>query len=419
MTGVRLALLRPLAGLALAVAGPAAASAPEGAPEPAPEQAPEQAPAPARVVVAFDRERIEPLIVEGVAERASGRAVAANDPVRIASISKLVMALAALRLAEEGVVDLNDDVSDHLGWKLRAPGFPDAPVTLAQVLSHRAGLRDAGGYIIPLGDSLRQRLADPRSWYRDAPPGEAPFEYANLGSPLVASVLEAASGERYDDLVERLVFAPLGIEACVNWTRCSPGRIARAVALYRDTGEPARDFPGDLPPACAIPVAEGAACDLSGYVPGSNASVFSPQGGVRIGMVDLARLGQALVRGGEGVVSGESLAAMLASARPRVEGQAFFCGYGLGVQAIEMPGRPCIDPLFADGIPRFGHAGEAYGLRSGLWFDPESGKGLAYFVTAVPPRIGAEGASGFDPREIALVGRAQGLLEARGNAAGR
>lgn len=373
----------------------------------------EAPPPPATVVVAFDRESTTPLIVEGVAERTSGRAVEANDPVRVASISKLVMALAALRLAEEGVVDLEADVSDYIGYKVRAPGFPDAPVTLAQILRHRAGLRDNGGYIVPLGESLQEKLAEADAWYADAPPGEAPFEYANLGSPVVATVLEAASGERYDVLLERLVFAPLGIDACVNWTRCSPEMVARAVALYRDTGEPARDFPEDLPPACAIPVAEGTECDLADYVPGTNASVFSPQGGVRIGMVDLARLGQALVDEGSGLLSEDSLSLLFASAAPQVDGQAFFGGYGLGIQKIETPGSGCIDNLFEDGRARFGHPGEAYGLRSGLWFDPETGTGLAYFITAVPPRTGAEGEDGFDPREIALVQRALSILDAR------
>lgn len=368
---------------------------------------------PATVVVAFDRETITPLIVEGVAERTSGRAVAANDPVRVASISKLIMALAALRLAEEDVVNLDADVSEYLDFTVRAPGFPDARVTLAQILAHRSGLRDAGGYIIPLGESLEDKLSQSEAWYEDAAPGEAPFEYANLGSPVIASALEAASGQRYDELLERLVFSPLGIEACVNWTLCSPEQVARAVALYRDTGEPARDHVQDLPPNCAIPVAQGVDCDLSNYVPGSNASVFSPQGGVRIGMVDLARLGQALLGQDEGLFSDQMLGALLASADSEVEGQAFFCGYGFGVQKIETPGRECIDSLFRDGRARYGHAGEAYGLRSGLWLDQEAGNGLAYFTTAVPPRTGAEGDSGFDPREIALVQRAQALLAAR------
>lgn len=365
---------------------------------------------PATVVVAFDREKITPLIVEGVAERTSGRAVAANDPVRVASISKLIMALATLRLAEEGVVNLDADVSEYLGFTLRSPGFPDSPVTLAQILAHRSGLRDAGGYIIPLGNSLQEKLSQREAWHDDAPPGEAPFEYANLGSPVVASAIEAASGERYDKLLERLVFSPLGIEACVNWTRCSPAQVARAVALYRDTGEPARDHPEDLPPNCTVPVAQDEDCDLSQYMPGTNASVFSPQGGVRIGMVDLARIGQSLLGQDGELLSKEMRDAMLASADPEVKGQAFFCGYGLGVQKLETPGRECIDSLFGDGRARYGHAGEAYGLRSGLWLDPQAGTGLAYFTTAVPPRTGAEGESGFDPREIALVQRAKALL---------
>lgn len=371
------------------------------------------APAPAVVVVAFDKESVDPLIVEGAANRTSGRLVKANDPVRIASISKLIMALATLRLAEEGAVDLDADVSQYLGYEVRSPGFPDTPVTLAQLLSHRSGLRDAGGYVIPLGESFADKLKDPASWSADAPPGGAPFEYANIGSPVVASVLEAASGERYDAVLNRLVFDPLGIEACANWIGCSPEMAARAVTLYRDTGEVARDDEDDLPPKCTIPVADAVECSLEDYVPGSNASVFSPQGGVRIGMVDLAKIGQALAQEGGAFISKASLAAMLQSADPQIEGQEFFCGYGLHMQALETSDRECRDALFQDGVTRYGHAGEAYGLRSGLWFDPVSGTGIAYFITAVPPRQSAEDEGGFDERELALIARAQKLLAER------
>lgn len=373
----------------------------------------DEAPQAAAVVVAFDRETITPLIVEGVADRSTGRAVEANDPVRIASISKLIMALAAMRLAEEGVVDLDADVSDYLGRQLRHPAYPDIPVTLRQLLGHRSALRDSGGYVISLGESFEEKLKDPASWYADAPPGEAPFAYSNLGSPVVASVIEAASGERYDALLERLVFGPLDVEGCANWIGCSAETVNRAVILYRDTGEIARDDPASLPPSCTVPVAEGTECSLDDYVPGSNASVFSPQGGVRIGMIDLARIGQALVQEGEPLISQSSLQAMLAAADPQIEGQEFFCGYGLHLQALETPGRECMDALFQDGVTRYGHAGEAYSLRSGLWFDPESGTGIAYFISAVPPRQGAEDEGGFDKREIALIARARELLAKR------
>ncbi len=365
---------------------------------------------PATVVVAFDQDKITPLIVEGVADRGTGRLVEANDPVRIASISKLIMALATLRLVDEGKADLNADISDYLGWQVRSPNFPDTPVTLAQLLSHRSGLRDKAGYIIPFGETLEAKLADPAAWYAEAPPGEAPFEYANLGSPVVATVLEAATGERYDRLLERTVFAPLGIKACVNWIGCSEEQVARAVVLYRDTGEVARDDASDLPPNCTIPVAEGVACPLDDYVPGTNASVFSPQGGVRIGMIDLAKIGRALMRGPRGdLLTERSYGEWLVSLMTEIRHQEFFCSYGLGNQMIDHPQSACNDRLFGDDVARIGHAGEAYGLRSGLWLDSKAGRGIAYFTTAVPPRQSTE-EGGFDPREIALMKRAQELL---------
>ena len=366
---------------------------------------------PATVVVAFDADTVTPLIVEGVRNRDSGEPVEANDPVRIASISKLIMALAALRLADEGTVDLDADVSDYLGWPLRHPGFPDARVTLAQLLSHQSGLRDDAGYIVPLGESLQAKVADPAAWYPHAPPGEAPFEYANLGSPLVATVLEAATGERYDRLLERTVFAPLGIEACLNWVGCDAAQVARAVTLYRDTGEIARDDPSDLPPNCTIPVGRGLECVLADYVPGTNASIFSPQGGVRIGMLDLAKIGQALVTQDPRLLSSEAARRLNVDRSWENEGQDFFCYYAFHHQVIDHPLKGCVDQLFADGQVRIGHAGEAYGLRSGLWFEPYGRTGIAYFTTAVPPRQSAEDEGGFDPREIALMKRAGAALK--------
>lgn len=391
-------------------------------------------PPPATVVVAFDRETIRPLIVEGLADIATERPVEANDPVRIASISKLVMALTALRLMDEGKVDLDRDVSDYLGWKVRSPYFPDTPVTLAQLMSHRAGLSGEADYIIPLGESLQAKFADPASWREGVRPGgrenplsvsETPdFAYSNLGAPLVATVLEAASGERFDRLTERLVFKPLGVEACFNWVGCGPDMAARAVVLYRHTGEVAKDAPGDLPPNCTIPVIAGQPCDLDAYVPGTNASIFSPQGGVRIGMMDLAKIGQAFDERRAFFSDRAKQAFDRAWNTSFHPDQEFFCIYGLHLQIIDSPQalwaiaeqpKPasCRDELFGDGVARVGHSGEAYGLQSGLWFDLGTGRGFAYFLTQVPPPAGGEDTGGFTAREKALMARALALAGKR------
>ena len=67
--------------------------------------------APATVAVAFDRQSIRPVLAEGLADKASSRAVTADDPVRIASISKLVTALGVMRLVDEGRLDLDRDAA--------------------------------------------------------------------------------------------------------------------------------------------------------------------------------------------------------------------------------------------------------------------------------------------------------------------
>lgn len=370
----------------------------------------------ATVVVGFDRESIRPLIVEGLANKDTGRAVEANDPVRIASISKLIMAVTALRLMDEGKLDLERDVSDYLGWKLRSPYHPDAPVTLTHLLMHRAGLSDSAGYIVPLGTSLEEKLADPAAWRDTGKPGRAEFQYANLGSPIVATALEAASGERYDRLVERLVFAPLGVKACLNWIGCGADMQARAVTLYRHTGESAADALQQLPPHCTIPIAEGVECNLDAYVPGTNASIFSPQGGVRIGMMDLARIGQGLLRmNRNGFLSDSAMRRwfgdMAAAADGHEPGTAAvdFCAYGLAAYAL-VDEAPCTDDLFGDGHGRIGHGGEAYGLRSGLWLSFEQATSFAYFTTAVPPPSGAVESAASDPREKELMARALELV---------
>ena len=48
----------------------------------------------------------------------------------------------------------------------------------------------------------------------------------------------------------------------------------------------------------------------------------------------------------------------------------FYCAYGLAVQSLPAARQGCNDDLFGDGRAMIGHAGDAYGLRSGLWIDP-------------------------------------------------
>jgi CubicO group peptidase (beta-lactamase class C family) len=377
----RLSLLLPL--LLAACAAPADVPPPADA----------SAPVPVHTSYAwarFDPRRITASEASGLADKSSGRMLTVDDPVRVASISKLVVALGVMRLVEQGKIDLDRDVSDYLGWPLRNPAFPNDKITLRLLLSHRSSLRDDVNYVIPLGQTVQGVVADPKAFDPDHAPGSF-FRYSNLGFPVVGTVLEKATGERFDRLMRRLVLEPMKLDACFNWSGCSAGKVARAAVLYSVTGEVRNDDLHGQAPDCLVNKAPDAPCDLEAYQIGTHGGLFSPQGGLRISVRDLAAIGQLLLRKGrlaDGTrfLSEASLAEMT---RPqwRFDGangeteKGFYCAYSLAVQTLAQ--CPPADYPFADSRPRIGHAGDAYGLKSGLWIDPARGTGIAYFATGI------------------------------------
>lgn len=356
----------------------------------------------ASVRVAFDRDGVAAIRVDGLADAASGRKVNAGDPVRIASISKLVVAIGVMRLVEDGKLDLDADVSKLLGWPLRHPAYPDQAITLRLLMSHRSSLTDAAGYYaVPLDGQLQDILKDPRAWDNGHAPGTY-FRYTNLNFPLVAAVMEKATGQRFDKLMDALVLRPLDIKACFNWEMCEEATAARAVVLYDADHKPVRDDNHGRKPDCSVNKSSAGDCDLSRWRPGANGSLFSPQGGLRISANGLAKIGRLLL--GDGSVDGvrllkpSSVATLTQPVWTYAPGngmtseedlggeppKGFFCRYGLAVQTLATGGKDCHDDPFGDGIARVGHSGSAYGLVSGLWIDRGTGTGVAYFATGLP-----------------------------------
>ena len=364
--------------------------------------------------VAFDRNGERGSFARGLADPRTGRAVTPDDPVRIASISKLVVAIGVLRLVEHDKIDLDSDVSRWLGWPLRNPSFPDRAITVRMLLSHTSSLRDHDDqYAIPLGGSVRTTVGDARSWDLEHGPGAGDFTYSNLNFPVVGSIIERVTGERFDIWMRREVLDPMRLDACFNWPTCSNSALARAVVLMQD-GKVVRDDLGGRQPDCPVFVNDGEPCDLNRWRVGENGALFSPQGGLRISARGLARVGRMLLNGGmlDGVriLSPRSVETLLApqwrfNGNNGATDKGFYCTYGLATQQIPSPVAGCRDDLVGDGRVRVGHAGDAYGVRSGLWIDPARGTGVAFFATGLdesPPR----GRSAFTIAEEAAAKRA-------------
>jgi CubicO group peptidase (beta-lactamase class C family) len=354
----------------------------------------------ATVRVTFDRGGITSTSAEGFADAAVNRAVTPDSPVRIASISKMVTTIAVMRLVEQGKLNLDADVSAYLGYSLRNPAFPDTPITLRLLLSHRSSLTDTIDYVLPLDGDMRAVLSNPQAWDAEHAPGTW-FHYVNFNFPVVAAVMERATGERFDRLMDRLVIRPLRLKACFQWDTCDDATIARGVVLYR-AGVVTRDDNKGTRPACPVTPASDGSCDLSRWKPGANGATFAPQSGLHISMLDLAKIGRLLLGGGK--VDGVRLLTAASVNLMRTPawtydggngdiGEGWVCSYGLGTLLTATRQRGCGDDVFGDGTRRIGHSGDAYGLKSGLWIDPASGTGVAYFATDVPSAKGRHSAS--------------------------
>lgn len=62
--------------------------------------------------------------------------------MNIGSISKTFTTTAAMQLWEKGQLDLNADINNYLGFKIRNPNYPDQPITISQILTHTSSIRD-------------------------------------------------------------------------------------------------------------------------------------------------------------------------------------------------------------------------------------------------------------------------------------
>lgn len=377
-------------------------------------------PARAQVGIAFDRNHDLASFADGIADPRSGRRVTIDDPVRVASVSKMVTAIGVMMLVDEHKLDLSSDVSGWLGWKLRNPYFPDRPITLSMLLSHTASVREHDDdYVIPLGGSLQQVMTDPRNWDPEHGPGDGYFRYINLNYPIIGSIVERVTGTRFDIWMHAHVLSPMKLDACFNWATCSDAAISRAIELDGPDGKPLKDDLHGLRPSCPVLVKEGTACDLSLWKPGDNGALFAPQGGLRISARELARIGQMLLNRGilDGVriLSPKGVDTLLAqvwrfNGRNGQTDGSFYCSAGNGTHEIPNPQAGCLDDLGSRGAILIGHAGDAYGMKSGLWIDPRRGVGIAYFVTRVPDNAPKARGTAYTAAEVAAFRRTYALL---------
>jgi CubicO group peptidase (beta-lactamase class C family) len=148
----------------------------------------------------------------GVADRSTARPVSTERTLfRQASISKLLIWIVALQLAQEGRLDLDRDIQDYIDFTM--PRTSGLRVTMRHLMTHSAGFAERywgvlePGAATDSGPELRAALP-----VRPYAAGEA-VAYSNYGAALAAHILERVAGRPYGLLVQERIFTPLGMSS--------------------------------------------------------------------------------------------------------------------------------------------------------------------------------------------------------------
>ena len=293
-----------------------------------------------------------------------------DDIMRIASISKSFTATSLLQLVDKGVISLDDDVSDLIGFRIRNPHHPDIPITLRMILSHTSSIRDKADYFTldHLNPAVYGDCVESYSKYK---PGEG-YRYSNIGLNLAGAILEKVSGQRFDVYVKENIINKLGLYGGHNIDSLDAEKFAR-IYNYRN-GEYVE----------SKGAYKSRAEDMPSYVLGYTAPIFSPTGGVKISARDLAKYMMMHMNYGQydgvRIISEKSSKTMQTPVWISKDGENQYC-----LCLTEFINYIDDAKYNVAGNYPIGHTGGAYGLNSIMIWSPADGWGIVAMTNGYTP----------------------------------
>ncbi|MFD1874391.1 serine hydrolase domain-containing protein [Hymenobacter bucti] len=167
-------------------------------------------------------------------------AVTPQSVFRIASMTKSFVALAVLRLRDEGRLHLDDPAENYLPELKKAPhASSDAPpITIRQLLSHSAGLPEDnpwGDRQMGRSDAELSALVGRGLSYSNAPGGH--YEYSNLGYALLGRLVTRVSGQPVQAYISAKILRPLGMSHTTwDYQQVPAARLAHGYGAPTATG---------------------------------------------------------------------------------------------------------------------------------------------------------------------------------------
>jgi len=172
-------------------------------------------------IAVINNNRIEWARGYGVRESGNSEPVTTETLFQAGSISKAVTALAALRLVQQGKLNLDEDVNrKFVSWKIPENEFTrEQKVTVRRILSHTAGLTNNSVGEYAFGTQLPTLLqsldgakpANSPPIRVDYVPGSR-FRYSGGGYTVLQQLLTDVERKAFPVLMRELVMAPLGMK---------------------------------------------------------------------------------------------------------------------------------------------------------------------------------------------------------------
>lgn len=290
--------------------------------------------------------------------------VTQNTVFRTASVAKMVSALLVFRLQTLGRLSVQQDVSELLGYPVRNPWYPDAPITLAMLLSHTSGIVDSPAYFAFEKQTLLRELLSDQEAYMPAVPGTA-FRYSNLAAGVVGCILEKQFGVSLEQLAQEELFRPLGVKATFDAATLDK---AAAADSYRV-----------LPAGLAFSAQKRIDAAKALDEPDPERHYLLASGNLYLTAKDLAVLTLAAANGAGGFLDQTSLKQLRTPLMGWPEKEVPM-RHGMGLLQIDDPN---VYPK-----PLWGHQGFAYGAVNGVFFDEEGSGFVCLNSGASERRIG-------------------------------
>ena len=311
---------------------------------------------------------------------------------RTASISKLFTAIGIWQLEEKGLLNVKDEASKYLDFKLRNPNFPDTPITIEMLLSHTSSIRESdSNYNIPYNHHISEFFTEKSENYYEGSYSkkEAPgfYQYVNMNYCILGTIIENVSKERFDKYMINHVLKPLNITGSFNIYEMDKEVLDEVGTIYKKLTNETFDINGKWTPKMddftnGYPIA-----DHSEYIIGTNGALYGPMGNLRISLTELTYLVHMFINNGTYnnniILKPETVEKMFKiiwkyDEKNKMEILVMAMIMLMLEDLLLLLILEEIEYMKKKNLNFSGHTANAYGLFGGVFFDRIKGYGLVY-----------------------------------------